>query len=56
MKQRRFVITANTYGKIGEVEQKLTNRMINGDNLSRVRVFEVQTVYEPVVKLKKRKP
>jgi hypothetical protein len=52
--KKQFVIAQKSYGGIPEVEEKLTNRLLNGEKMPTVHVYEVKTVYDIHIKLKKR--
>ena len=52
--KKSFVIAQKSYESIPEVERKLTNRLTSGDKMPTVHVYEVKTIYDMHIKLKKR--
>lgn len=45
-----FLANRATYPNKKKAELAATNRMLNGDNLKDVRLFEVVKAYKPVIK------
>lgn len=50
MAKQYFLAKRATYPNKKKAEMVATNRMLNGDNLSEVRLFEVIKTYKPIIK------